>query len=479
MVLRFLRGGHLEVAPVVMWFRRDLRVADNRALARAASIAGEDGVAAIFAFSAQLMAKSSPQRVSYLLQALRSLNLTMADRLNFSYGEPARDVADFASSLEASVVVATREFSPLGRQRDLRAKALLAERGIALELGDSPYLIPPGKLLASSGDCYRVFTPFYKAVLAQGFGEPRVAPGVEFAPRSRFDALAQEALLAPLRFDVSQFPASEEAARHRLVEFLSASAASYRVDRNDPSLEGTSRLSPALRFGVIHPREIAVAAGDFPGGDELLRQLVWRDFFAHVASSAPRGVWENFDARYDLLEFDDPSTAQVRDRLDAWKEGATGYPIVDAGMRQLRNTGWMHNRVRMITASFLVKDLHIHWRIGAKFFLEHLLDGDVASNNFSWQWVAGSGTDAAPYFRVFNPVLQSKRFDSTGNYIRRFVPELAHLSNRFIHEPWEAPSQGVLAATSYPERVVRHDLEREEALRRYAQMKEAVAGSAS
>ncbi len=463
------------LAPVVMWFRRDLRLGDNRALQRAVALADGDAVHAFFGFSAPLMAKGSPKRISYMVQALISLDRSLGNSLNFSYGDPAEDVARFAGSVGATTVVATRDFSSLGCERDRRAGALLASQGIDFQLGDSPYLVAPGKIARETGQWYRVFTPYYNGVLSHGFQAPLGVPLLALAPRRLMDAKAQRALDVPPQFDLGAFPASEEAALRRLGEFLDHGAASYKLDRNDPFLDGTSRLSPAIRFGVIHPRQIAQAAIGVPGGEEVLRQVIWRDFFAQVGYSSPLSTWDNFDRRYDLMAWDDPSVAAVAQRLQAWKSGTTGYPIVDAGMRQLVQTGWMHNRVRMIAASFLIKDLHVDWKIGARFYLEHLIDGDIASNNLSWQWVAGSGTDSAPYFRVFNPVLQSKKFDPSGRYIAKYLPELSKLPARFIHEPWAARAHGLLGAGGYPEPIVTHEIERAEALRRYAQMIQASA----
>ena len=456
-----------------MWFRRDLRLGDNRALHRGVALANGDALHAFFGFSARLMAKGSPQRISYMVQALTSLDRSLGNSLNFSYGDPVADVVRFAGSVGAKTVVATRDFSTLGCERDRRAGALLKSHGIDFQLGDSPYLVAPGKVAREKGQWYRVFTPYYNGVLSHGFEAPLGIPLLEIAPRGLVDAEAQRALDAPPQFDSLAFPASEDAALQRLEEFLDRGAANYKLDRNDPFLDGTSRLSPAIRFGVIHPRQIAQAANRVPGGEEVLRQVIWRDFFAQVGYFSPLSTWENFDRRYEMMAWDDPSVATVAQRLQAWKTGTTGYPIVDAGMRQLVQTGWMHNRVRMIAASFLIKDLHVDWKIGAQFYLEHLIDGDIASNNLSWQWVAGSGTDSAPYFRVFNPVLQSKKFDPSGRYIAKYLPELAKLPARFIHEPWAARAHGLLGEDEYPDPIVAHDIERTEALSRYAQMIEA------
>ena len=450
-----------------MWFRRDLRLYDNRALMRAAELANGSAVHAIFAFSNKLVKASSVRRVSYLSFALCALDDSVGGRLNFTYGDPANDVVAFAISVGATHVLATREYTPLGRSRDERVRTLLSDAGITFEVGDSPYLVPPGKIARQSKGWYRVFTPFYRAVLANGYDQPLGHTSVSFAtPQVRDDAALLLLGREPL-FDVSMFPGDEVQAMARLVEFCQGSMGSYNTGRNNSAIDGTSRLSPALRFGILHPRQVADVAGSYLGGDDLIRQLIWRDFFAQVVLFAPETTWSNFDTRFDAIVEDDPTQGIAQVRFEAWKAGETGYPIVDAGMRQLKELGWLHNRVRMITASFLVKDLHISWRHGAQYFMDQLLDGDIASNNHSWQWVAGSGTDSSPYFRIFNPILQSKKFDPSGEYIRRWVPELRILPTKFVHEPWRAKELGLLDPSGYANRIVSHEAERRDSLDRY------------
>jgi deoxyribodipyrimidine photo-lyase len=234
----------------------------------------------------------------------------------------------------------------------------------------------------------------------------------------------------------------------------------YADDRNRPDLDGTSRLSPYLKLGVLHPRTLlADLAGEHgKGGRTYENELAWREFYADVLWHQPSTAWHDLRPEMSRMRYDEPE-----DAIEAWRTGHTGYPIVDAGMRQLLAQGWMHNRVRMITASFLTKDLHVWWPVGARHFLDHLVDGDIASNNHGWQWVAGTGTDASPYFRVFNPVTQGLRFDPDGAYVRQWVPELAHLAGPAAHEPWDAANG---YAHGYPERIVDHAAERVEALAR-------------
>ncbi len=459
---------------VVLWLRRDLRLADNRALERALVLAEGGPVHAFFCFSPELVAISA-KRTSYMAASLRALDASPRGWLNLAFGDPAEEVTAFAGRVGAEAVVATREFSPLARRRDDRASGLLERAGVKLELGDSPYLLPPGKLARASGGWHRAFTPYYRKLSEHGFDAPRGAPDPELLERSLVtpelrDPAALELLALPELFDRERFPASEPEALSRLAAFAEE-VGEYPAGRNLPAGDATSRLSPALRFGVLHPRQVAAALSGRRGGDEAIRQLGWRDFFAQTVASAPDSAWANLDGRFDLMANDDPSASPARERLEAWRRGLTGFPLVDAGMRELATSGWMHNRVRMVTASFLVKDLHLDWRVGARHFMEELIDGDIASNNHSWQWVAGSGTDAAPYFRVFNPVLQSKKFDPDGTYIRAHLPELAHLPTRFVHEPWEAKRLGLLDPGAYPGPIVDHAEEREEALRRFAELK--------
>jgi deoxyribodipyrimidine photo-lyase len=258
--------------------------------------------------------------------------------------------------------------------------------------------------------------------------------------------------------------AGEVAALARWADFRDGALADYDTDRDRADLDGVSRLSPYLKVGAVHPRTLLADLDDRrpdlgKGADRFATELAWREFYADVLWHHPRSAWHDLRPGLAGMAYDDPGEA-----VDAWRQGRTGYPVVDAAMRQLLREGWMHNRMRMVTASFLTKDLHVWWPLGARHFLEHLVDGDIASNNHGWQWVAGTGTDASPYFRVFNPVTQGLRFDPHGDYVRRYVPELAHLPGKAVHEPWKH-DEGY--AHGYPERIVDHAEERREALSRY------------
>ncbi len=247
--------------------------------------------------------------------------------------------------------------------------------------------------------------------------------------------------------------------------FLGRNVGAYADERNWPGRDTTSRLSPYLKWGCIHPRQILNRLGRGKGEQTFMNELCWREFYADVLYHRPDSARRSFNPTMRKMEVDGGKRAD--ERFEAWCDGMTGYPIVDAGMRQLRAQGWMHNRVRMIVASFLVKDLHVDWTRGASWFMHHLVDGDLASNQHGWQWTAGTGTDPAPYFRVFNPVAQSKKFDPDGEYIRRWVPELASLDGKAVHEPWTAGDDLFSDRDSYPDPIVDHATEREESLRRY------------
>ena len=320
----------------------------------------------------------------------------------------------------------------------------------------------PGLVVNGSGDPYKVFTPFSKAWRAHGWPAPAITPRelplrrVDSDPRAT--AAVTAALEAPGLPELP--PAGEKAALARWREWRERALTAYADDRNRPDLDGTSRLSPYLKLGVVHPRTLlAELAGESGKGAHTYEsELAWREFYADVLWHHPRTAWEDLRPEMSAMRYDEP-----QDAIEAWKAGRTGYPIVDAGMRQLLAEGWMHNRVRMIAGSFLTKDLHVWWPLGARHFMEHLIDGDIASNNHGWQWVAGTGTDASPYFRVFNPVTQGLRFDPDGDYVRRWVPELAHVPGAAAHEPWDV-ADGY--DHGYPARIVDHAAERIEALDR-------------
>ncbi len=443
--------------PSIFWFRRDLRLGDQPVLAAAAA---EGPVAGVFVVDERLYGPSGAARQAFLVDSLNALDHSMGGALVIRTGRPADVIADLAEEIGASEVHATCDFGPYGRERDREVAASLAQRGARLALADSPYAVAPGSILSGGGTPYKVFTPFFRAWKAHGWRAP-----IDARPVSWVEAPSDGPPTAP-DLDYKLPVAGEEAALARLEEFCDESVFGYRERRDEPGCDGTSRLSPYLKWGAVHPRQILARLGPDPSEDVFRSEIAWREFYADVLFNRPDSARSAYVAKMAAMVYD---TGPVADeRFEAWCQGQTGYPIVDAGMRQLLATGWMHNRVRMIVASFLVKDLHIDWFRGARWFMDQLIDGDLASNNHGWQWVAGTGTDASPYFRVFNPTSQGKKFDPDGIYVRQWIPEIAHLGNKVIHEPWADPHG---APAAYPLPIVDHAAERIESLDRYDQLK--------
>ncbi len=374
-------------------------------------------------------------------------------------GDPVNVVPAVARESGAHAVHITADFGPYGAERDRRVEAALEKAGRRLARTGSPYAVSPGRVLRGDGSPYRVFTPFSRAWRDAGWRAPAASP--RDVPWSVVGGSG-----VPKDSDLggAGLPEAGEAAAHkRLARFLD-SVSGYGDARNLPGADATSRLSPYLKYGCIHPRTILAALPSGRGAATFQNEIAWREFYADVLWHNPQSARADFTDGLADLDYVDHTTGAGAQHFEAWKNGRTGYPIVDAGMRQLLAEGWMHNRVRMIAASFLVKDLHIWWRPGARWFLERLVDGDLASNNHGWQWVAGTGTDAAPYFRVFNPVLQGEKFDPDGDYVRRYVPELRGIEGKAVHSPWQArggPPEG------YPAPIVDHSAERKETLARY------------
>lgn len=437
----------------VVWFRRDVRLDDNPAWS-----AGTDAsrVCPLFVIDPTLYGAVSDRRRALLVAGLASLDGRLRDlggRLHVREGDPAVVVPRVAAELEAAVVHVNAEVTPYGSNRD----RIVAEHAALVE-HDGVYVRPPGSVMTASGAPYRVFTPFYRtwsrlpvpAAPMPGEAKPTDDPGVGL-PHSG---------PPPLQ-------AGEPAARDRLDAFL-ARIERYDRDRDRFGDDPTSHLSVDLKYGWLGPATILRAVGsDSPGAASFTRQLAWRDFYGHLIAADRALARRSMRDEYNAIPWRD-----APDELAAWQQGATGYPIVDAAMRQLVAEGWIHNRLRMLAASFLVKDLLIDWRAGERFFRHHLVDGDPAQNAGNWQWVAGTGTDAAPYFRIFNPVTQSRRFDPGSGYIRRWVPELAPLSDRLIHAPWEGSAEelaaaGVTLGVTYPEPIVDHAAARQRALDAY------------
>jgi deoxyribodipyrimidine photo-lyase len=442
--------------PVLLWLRRDLRRADHPALGAAAA---SGPVLPVFVLDPMLLDGAGPVRRGWLAATLRALQAAYDGRLCLRTGDPREVIPALAAEVGATAVHVSTETEPGGAARDAAVRAALAETGTEWVETGSPYAVTPGRVVTGAGEGYRVFTPFLKAWREHGWRGPAVGPErLDLADASPDPGSWRRVDAALAECPIALPPAGEDAARERWQEFLASGLSGYDTDRDRPDLTATSRLSPYLKFGVLHPRTLLadLAGRTGPGVERFTAELAWREFYADVLLRNPASL-EN-DLHPLGLAYDEPGAG-----FAAWSRGRTGFPMVDAGMRQLRASGWMHNRVRMVAASFLTKDLHLWWPHGARFFLDHLIDGDLASNAHGWQWVAGTGTDAAPYFRIFNPVSQGERFDPDGDYVRRWVPELRHLTGAAAHRPWDAPDG---YAHGYPQRVVDHAAERIEALAR-------------
>jgi deoxyribodipyrimidine photo-lyase len=457
----------------IWWIRRDLRLSDSQALAEALAEAG--CVIPIFILDPVLLesARAGEGRLAFLFDGLRALDIQLRSKgstLIIRQGDPVGELLALFQQTGAEGIYAEEDFSPFARKRDERVR-----RDLPLNLLPGLTVHPCDMFRKSDGIPYTVFTPFSRMWRSlPGPGKPFTAPA----------SLPSVPPLARLEIPNSTnhsarvlFPAGENAAQQRLSAFTENAISRYAEERNRLDLDGTSGLSPYLRFGMISARQAAWSAlqaeahADTPAGRQgaqtWLIELIWRDFYFSVLNYFPRVHRKAFRQGMDRIPWRDDVSG-----FYAWCAGLTGYPVVDAGMRQLNATGWMHNRARMITASFLTKDLLIDWRKGEGYFMQHLIDADPAANNGGWQWTAGTGTDAAPYFRVFNPVLQGRKFDPHGANVRRWVPELASVPDVYIHAPWEMPVEiqrqaGCLIGRDYPAPIVDHSLARQRALDAY------------
>jgi len=456
---------------IIQWFRNDLRLRDNTALAAAASRADE--LLPVFIIDAGLENRlESPGRRTYLRRCVDALAHDLDHAgcpLLVVRGDPPTVLAKLVDQTHADVVTHNRDYSPFAMRRDRAVASAVAKAGARVESFKDRVMFESREVVTQSGGTFRVFTPYRNAWLARLSGSPPNTSGLPRLPKRMAVAhpASSTAALGGAPMEFAAFAAGESEAAARLDQFLSGPLASYVESRDIPGIEGTSKLSPALRFGTISIRTCVAAVLQVrqsnprfaAGGGKWLDELIWRDFYQALLAEHPRVLTGPFQTQYTNIPWNDS-----HEEFEAWCEGRTGYPIVDAAMRQLVQTGWMHNRARMIVASFLVKDLLVDWRKGERFFLHHLLDGDPAANNGGWQWAASTGTDAQPYFRIFNPVSQGKRFDADGDYVRRFVPELGNVPKRHIHSPWEAPDP----PTDYPSPIVDHAERRVAAIARFA-----------
>lgn len=459
------------MSTVIWWIRRDLRLFDNPAL----HLAQQQGERIIPLFILDPALQNSPtvgeRRKSFLHEGLAVLDQQLraiGSQLIIRAGRPFEVLPAIFQESQASLVVAQMDVSPYAQERDKLLSQLLPIQWTA-GVGIRPVEL----VLKDDNQPYTVFTPYKK----KWFSYPPLSKNDLHPAPTQLAPPGLSNLLPIVTQTSALFPAGEPTGRGRLTQFVRSQLLAYADQRDFVDLDGTSSLSPYLRFGMVSPREAAVlaleaqaAAESEPsrkGAETWLSELIWREFYLQILFHFPHVQRGAFRPEYNAIPWrNDPA------EFEAWCQGQTGYPIVDAGMRQLNQTGWMHNRARMITASFLVKDLLINWQWGEKYFMQQLFDGDPASNNGGWQWTAGTGTDAAPYFRIFNPVSQSLKFDPHGNYIRQWMPELARLPGKYIHAPWEAPpavqqSAGCVVGQNYPRPVVDHSQARERVLAAY------------
>jgi deoxyribodipyrimidine photo-lyase len=441
----------------IIWFRRDLRISDHPALL--AAIENSDEILPVFILDKALIGQSGSKRLAYLGQSLRALDESLKGALHVIAGDPVEVLKELIARHGISEVHISAEYEPYGAARDARVEAA----GIELIRTGSPYAVAPGRVLKPSDETpYRVYTPFYKQWCAHGWRAPAATPR-DFATVTPNESDRQFPDW-PMPEGAEVTPAGERAALQRFERFRKGALKDYDEMRNMAGVDGTSKMSAHLKFGEIHPRTLLAVLGDSKAHDTFRKEIAWREFYADVLFNNPTTETDYYAPKFKQMRYDEPGA-----KFQAWCEGKTGFPFVDAAMRQLLKEGWMHNRTRMVVASFLVKDLHLEWTLGADFFKEHLVDYDVASNAHGWQWTAGTGTDASPYYRVFNPIEQGKKFDPKGDYIRRYVPELVHLSASDIHEPWLYLDGLTLG---YPERIVDHAVERIESLERLKELKQ-------
>ncbi len=485
----------MDAPPVIVWFRQDLRLADNPALRHA----HESGAPVICLFvlhdsvlPGRAMGAATRWWLAGSLRAFAGSLRAIGGELVILRGDATTCVSEFVSACEASQIVWNRRYDSDGIAIDTNIKAQMTAAGISARSFNSHLLNEPWEITSKAGTPMKVYTPYWRAVRAHGEpASPLPAPAAMVPALLPPAAAAMATDIAGLGLEPTQpdwasglretWTPGEQGARDRLSAFLAHGLDGYDTGRNRPDLPKTSMLSPHLRSGEISVRQCwhaaiqATESGPSRASaadlETFLKELVWREFSYHLLHANPELAHSNYNTRFDLFPWRDSA-----ENLKVWQRGQTGYPIVDAGMRQLWHTGWMHNRVRMIVGSFLVKHLLIDWRRGEEWFWDTLVDADPASNAASWQWVAGSGADAAPYFRVFNPVIQGEKFDPAGLYVKTWVPELAGLPPNAIHKPWTAApmvlaAAGVRPGVTYPEPVVRHEDGRERALQAWRSLR--------
>lgn len=476
-----------SASPVVVWFRQDLRVEDNPALINAVESCGP--VIPLFIWSPEEEGNWKPGGASewWLHQSLEDLSETLkrlGSHLIIRKGGSLKVLRKVIKESGAEAVFWNRRYEPSSIERDKNIKASLKDDGINVQSFNGSLLFEPWQIMNGKNEPYKVFTAFYKnatAVITPP--APADRPNKLRKPKEKIESLsvADLKLMPKIKWYLGmeeEWQPGESGARENLAAFTNGVVDDYVDARNIPSVVGTSKISPYLHFGEISPRQIwyAVKAKDKTsagrdGKNTYLKEIVWREFAYHLLYHFPHTAEKPLRPEFEQFPWCDDKKL-----LKAWQKGMTGYPLIDAGMRELWHTGWMHNRIRMVVASFLVKDLILPWQEGARWFWDTLVDADLASNTLGWQWSAGCGADAAPYFRVFNPILQSEKFDAKGNYIRKWVPELAKLDDKWVHKPWEAPelllkAAGVELGKTYPKPIVDHGFARNRALEAFKQIR--------
>lgn len=469
-----------DTAPALFWFRRDLRIADNAGLA--AALAEHAPVIPVFIFDTHILddlADRRDRRVTFIHDSVRELRAKLrahGSGLVVLHGDPLLRLPELAEAVDAAAIYCNRDYEPYAKLRDDAVARSLGERGRGFQSFKDQVIFEQREIEKANGEPYRVFTPYKKAWLRR-FEEteltsdapdtPREADLSRLAPSASMKGYSDAWTMADLGFEPRELwlEAGEEAAQQRLADFL-PHLSRYGEDRDFPAREGTSGLSVHLRFGTISIRDcVRAARGETsPGASTWLSELIWREFYMMILDRFPFVVNHAFQQPYDDIAWPGED-----EHFDAWCEGRTGYPLVDAAMRHFNATGWMHNRLRMITAMFLTKDLLIDWRRGERRFAEGLLDFELASNNGGWQWSASTGVDAAPYFRIFNPILQSRKFDPDGSYIRAWLPELRGFDNTLIHWPAAADTHAQQSASciigeDYPLPIVDHHEQKDKAI---------------
>ena len=440
----------------IVWFRRDLRISDHPALV--AALSESDEIVPVFIIDSKLIERTGSNGLAYLAQSLQHLDASLDKKLQVIAGQPIDVLKKLQEKYNAQSVHISAEYEPISAAQDVE----IEKSGIKLVRTGSAYAVAPGRVLKPSDQTpYRVYTPFYRAWLTHGWRKPEQKPKSIAAVTPDSDSRQFPDWKVPTGVSITE--AGEAAANERFKHFQKNGLDNYDEARNLAGIDGTSKMSAHLTWGEIHPRTLLAPLGQSKAHEVFRKEIAWREFYADVLFNNPHTETDYYAPQFAKMRYDKPGK-----QFKAWCEGNTGYPFVDAAMRQLLAEGWMHNRTRMVVASFLVKDLHLEWQLGERFFREHLVDYDVASNAHGWQWTAGCGTDASPYYRVFNPVEQGKRFDENGDYVRKYVPELAHLKGIEIHEPWEV-LDGYLK--DYPQPIVNHATERLESLARLDEIK--------